>query len=194
MAGIKQASLLTLEAYARARGEWRARVIQHKENRRVHLGEHVTLVFEDELTVRYQIQEMLRAERIFEDAAIAAEIEAYSPLVPDGGNWKATMLIEYPDPVERRAMLAKLVGIERCVWVEAESVARIYAASIDDPPVDRPAKTASVHFLRFDLEHQTIAAIRGGAALSIGVDHPEYSRRVEAGPAIAAALSADLTA
>ena len=104
------------------------------------------------------------------------------------------MLIEYPDPVERRAMLAKLVGIERCVWVEAESVARIYAASIGDPPVDRPAKTASVHFLRFDLEHQTIAAIRGGAALSIGVDHPEYSRCVEAGPAIAAALSADLTA
>src|ERR1700716_4280064 len=119
-------SLLSLEAYARQRGEFRAKVIEHKKRRNVHLGEHVLLQFEDELTIRYQVQEMLRVERIFEDEGIRGELEAYNPLIPDGGNWKATMLIEYPDADERRRMLAKLKGVERAVWVRVQGCERVH--------------------------------------------------------------------
>src|SRR5262245_1342140 len=129
---IHRDSLLSLEAYARQRNEFRAQVIAHKKQRTVHLGEHITLLFEDELTIRYQVQEMLRIERIFEDEGIQHELDAYNPLIPDGGNWKATMLIEYPDADERRRRLAELKGIERQVWVQVGSEARVYAIADED--------------------------------------------------------------
>src|SRR5499426_3883913 len=129
---IKRESLLSLEAYARERNAFRARVIEHKKRRTVHLGEHITLLFEDELTIRYQVQEMLRIERIFEDAGIQHELDAYNPLIPDGGNWKATMFVEYPDADERRRMLARLKGVEGRVWVQAAGQARVYAIADED--------------------------------------------------------------
>src|SRR5687767_15892596 len=132
MAKISRESLLTLEAYARTRNEFRARVIAHKKNRTVHVGEHVTLIFEDELTMRYQIQEMLRAERIFEAEGIQDELDAYNPLVPDGAYWKATMLIEYPEVEERRRMLARLIGVEDRVWVRVEGSRAVYAIADED--------------------------------------------------------------
>src|SRR5882724_9798570 len=129
---ITRHSLLSLEAYARSRKEFRAKVIEHKKRRNVHLGEHVLLQFEDELTIRYQVQEMLRVERIFEEAGIQGELEAYNPLIPDGGNWKATMLLEYPDADERRRMLGRLKGIEQRVWVQVGAAARVYAIADED--------------------------------------------------------------
>jgi hypothetical protein len=189
---IKREELLSLEAYARSRGEIRAQVIAHKKIRTVHLGEHVTLQFEDAVLIRYQIQEMLRIERIFEESGIQGELDAYNPLVPDGANWKATMFVEYPDEAERRRMLARLKGIERRVWVEVGGVARIYAIADEDLERENEEKTSAVHFLRFDLGPQARAALRGGAALTIGVDHPEYSASVAIDPQVRASLAGDL--
>lgn len=195
MPQITRESLLTLEAYAKARPEFRARVMAHKKNRVVHLGAHVTLVFEDELTIRYQIQEMLRAERIFEDDGIAGELEVYNPLVPDGGNWKATMMIEYPDEAERRAMLAKLIGIEDRVWVQVEGCSRVYAIADEDLERATEEKTASVHFLRFELDPAMAAALKKGATLSAGVAHPQYTAAVSPlDAAVTGSLANDLTA
>jgi hypothetical protein len=193
MPQITRESLLTLEAYAKARPEFRARVMEHKKSRTVHVGDHVTLVFESELTMRYQIQEMLRAERIFEDEGIVGELEAYNPLVPDGTNWKATMLIEYPDVEERRVMLAKLIGIERGVWVQVEGRPRIYAVADEDLERETAEKTAAVHFLRFELDAETIAALKQGAAVAIGIDHPQYQRPGRAlDGAVTTSLASDL--
>ena len=192
MPRITRDSLFTLEAYEKARPQFRAKVIAHKKNRVVHLGAHVTLLFEDELTMRYQIQEMLRAERIFEEEGIRDELDAYNPLVPDGSNWKATMMIEYPDEAQRRTMLAKLIGIEDRVWMQVQGHAKIHAIADEDLERETDEKTASVHFLRFELEPAMIAAVKGGAALSAGVDHPEYSALVQVDPAVAASLSSDL--
>lgn len=190
---IKRESLLSLEAYARERNAFRARVIEHKKNRTVHLGEHVTLQFEDELTIRYQIQEMLRIERIFEEDGIQHELEAYNPLVPDGRNWKATMLIEYPDPDERRRMLARLKGIERRVWVQVEGAPRVFAIADEDLERENEEKTSSVHFLRFELDDAMCARVKSGAAVSIGVDHPVYTETLSPLPdEIRAALARDL--
>jgi hypothetical protein len=175
MAQITRDSLMTLEAYSRTRPEFRARVMAHKKHRTVALGGHVTLIFEDELTIRYQIQEMLRVERIFEDEGIQEELDAYNPLVPDGANWKATMMIEYPDVAERTRMLAKLIGIEDRVWVAVEGHPRVHAMADEDLERQNETKTASVHFLRFELETAMVRALKGGAALSMGVDHPAYS-------------------
>ena len=155
-----QESLLSLEAYAKARAEFRERVLAHKKARTVHLGEHVTLLFEDELTVRYQIQEMLRIEKVFEEAGIQDELDAYNPLVPDGTNLKATMLIEYEDPDERIVALARLVGIERRVWIEVAGQPRVHAIADEDLPRETEAKTAAVHFLRFELDPQMVSALR----------------------------------
>ena len=177
MTKITRDSLMTLEAYAKARKEFRARVIEHKKVRNVHLGQHVTLQFEDELTIRYQIQEMLRIERIFEEEGIQSELEAYGPLVPDGGNWKATMMIEYPDVDERRAMLAKLKGVEDRVWVRVEGFERVFPIADEDLDRENDEKTSSVHFLRFELTGPMREALRAGAALAMGVDHEAY--RVE---------------
>ena len=172
---IRRETLLPLETYARERNAFRARVIAHKKDRTVHLGEHVTLLFEDELTIRYQVQEMLRIERIFEEEGIQHELDAYNPLVPDGGNWKATMLIEYPDEAERRRALEKLKGVERRVWVQVEGSARVYAIADEDLERENEEKTSSVHFLRFELDAPARARLKAGAALSIGVDHPAYT-------------------
>ena len=190
---ITRNSLLTLESYARMRNDFRARVLAHKKPRTVHLGEHVTLLFEDELTIRYQVQEMLRIEKTFEDAGIQDELDAYNPLIPDGENWKATMLVEYEDVDERRRMLARLKGIEDRVWVQIEAHPRVYAIADEDLERENDEKTSAVHFLRFEPKPPMIAALRKGAALSIGVDHPEYTATLRAvSQATRAALLADL--
>src|SRR5918992_225618 len=182
---------MPLETYARERASFRAKVLAHKKNRTVHLGEHLTLQFEDELTIRYQVQEMLRIERIFEEDGIQGELDAYNPLIPDGSNWKATMLIEYPDVDERRRMLALLKGIERRVWVEVEGCERVFAIADEDLERETEEKTASVHFLRFELSGAMREALRGGAGVTVGVDHPHYRASSELEPQVRAALAAD---
>jgi hypothetical protein len=194
MPRITRESLMSLESYAKERGAFRARVMAHKKSRTLHLGEHVTLIFEDELTIRYQIQEMLRAERIFEAEGIQEELDAYNPLVPDGGNWKATMLIEYPDVEERARMLARLIGIEDRVWVQVESRPRVYAIADEDLERENAEKTSSVHFLRFEVERAASQALKQGARLAIGIDHPHYRATIEDfDPAVRSSLLADLS-
>jgi hypothetical protein len=183
---------MSLETYARERASFRAKVLAHKQNRTVRLGEHVTLQFEDELTIRYQIQEMLRIERIFEDDGIQGELDAYNPLVPDGSNWKATMLIEYPDVDERRRMLGVLKGIERGVWVAVEGCERVVAIADEDLERENDEKTAAVHFLRFELSAAMRERLRRGAGVVVGVDHPDYRARAELPPEVRGALAADL--
>jgi uncharacterized protein YggL (DUF469 family) len=175
MPAITRESLMTLEAYARNRKEFRAKVLAHKRNRKVHLGEHLTLIFEDELTLRYQIQEMLRIEKIFEETGIQDELNAYNPLVPDGSNWKATMLIEYPDVQQRQVELARLKGIEDKVYVQVHGQAKVYAIADEDLERENEEKTSSVHFLRFELTAAMKQALAGGAELTVGVDHPNYT-------------------
>ena len=193
MAQVTRDSLMTLEAYARARPQFRARVMAHKKNRTLQLGGHVTLLFEDELTIRYQIQEMLRAERVFEDAGVQDELDAYNPLIPDGANWKATLMIEYPEVKERHRMLARLIGIEDRVWVQVEGQARVYAIADEDLDRDNAEKTSAVHFLRFELDPTMVQALKKGAALAVGVDHPAYSAAVGAvDPAVRNSLVNDL--
>ena len=190
---IQRDSLLSLEAYARQRTQFRDQVMEHKKRRTLHLGAHVTLLFEDELTIRYQVQEMLRIERIFEEAGIQHELDAYNPLIPDGGNWKATMLIEYPDADERRRMLAALKGIERRVWVEVEGLPRVHPVADEDLERENEEKTSSVHFLRFELDAQARERLRRGATVRIGVDHPQYKATVTLEPAVRASLASDLS-
>jgi hypothetical protein len=192
MAKIARESLMTLEAYARARKDFRARVIAHKKRRTVHLGEHVTLLFEDELTMRYQVQEMLRIERIFEDEGIEDELAAYNPLVPDGANLKATMLIEYDDADVRKRMLAALKGAEDATWIAVAGMARVMAIADEDMERENDDKTSSVHFLRFELAPPMIAALKAGAALAAGIDHPAYRAEATVSPATRDALVADL--
>lgn len=193
MPRISRDSLLSLEVYARQRNDFRTRVIAHKKNRSVQIGEHITLIFEDELTVRYQIQEMLRIERTFEDAGIAGELEAYNPLVPDGSNWKATMLIEYPDPQQRQHWLARLIGIEARVWVQVGGQPKVFAIADEDLERENAAKTSAVHFLRFELADAMKQALRGGAEVSVGVDHEAYSAALSPLPGnVRASLIGDL--
>ena len=189
---IERHSLLSLEAYARERPSFRAKVIEHKKQRTVALGEHVTLLFEDELLVRYQIQEMLRIERIFEEEGIRHELETYSPLVPDGANWKATMFVEFPDVEERRRMLERLKGIERRTWVQVEGLERIYAIADEDLERENAEKTSAVHFLRFELPPVFRERVRSGAPLILGVDHPHYQATCEASAEQRASLAQDL--
>jgi len=182
MAAVTRESLMSLEEYAVQRADFRARVIDHKQNREVHLGEHVTLMFEDELTMRYQIQEMLRAERIFEEQGIVDELDAYNPLIPDGSNWKVTMLIEYTDEAERRKALARLIGIEDKVWVQAADQPRVYAIADEDLDRETEDKTSAVHFLRFELDDAMKDALKRGLSLAMGVDHPQYDNTIEQVP------------
>src|SRR5258706_8358531 len=179
MARITRDSLMTLEAYARERNDFRAKVILHKKNRSIHLGDHVTLLFEDELTIRYQVQEMLRVEKIFEEAGIEEELEAYNPLVPDGRNFKATMLIEYEDVDERRDALARLKGIEDRTWVQVAGHDRVFAIADEDLERETDEKTSSVHFLRFELTVAMADALKRGAGLAVGTDHPAYTAAVD---------------
>ena len=185
-------SLMTLEAYAKARNDFRAKVLAHKKPRTVHLGGHVTLIFEDELTVRYQVQEMLRVERIFEEQGIRDELEAYNPLIPDGSNWKATMLIEYPDPHERKRELARLIGVEDRMFVEVEGHERVYAIADEDLDRENDEKTSSVHFLRFELTRAARDAVRAGASVKLGCDHANYPAHVTIAAETLASLAGDL--
>jgi hypothetical protein len=194
MPKITRDSLMTLEAYARARNEFRSRVIEHKKTRTLPLGGNVTLIFEDELTMRYQVQEMLRVEKIFEEAGIQDEIDAYNPMIPDGGNWKATMMIEYPDVEERQRMLAKLVGIEDRVWVRVAGFAPVHAIADEDLDRSTDEKTSAVHFLRFELDANMRQALKAGATVAAGVDHAQYRATVDPlPPATVAALLQDLS-
>jgi hypothetical protein len=192
MATITRDSLMTLERYAKERPQFRARVMEHKKNRTVALGEHVVLIFEDELTIRYQIQEMLRVERIFEEEEIQGELDAYTPLIPDGANWKATMMIEYPDVEERRRMLARLIGIEDRVWVQVAGHDRVCAIADEDLERETAEKTSSVHFLRFELAPAMVSALRAGAAVTMGIDHPAYSVSADVAQAVRDSLTGDL--
>lgn len=179
MPRIARESLLTLEAYARERKSFRARVLAHKKPRTVALGAHLTLLFEDELTVRYQIQEMLRTERTFEEAGIQDELDVYNPLVPDGQNWKAHLFVEYEDVEERKQALARLRGIEDRVWVQVAGQPRVFALADEDLERENAEKTSAVHVVRFELTPAMIAALKSGAGLATGVDHPQYAATLD---------------
>ena len=185
-------SLLSLEAYAKWRKAHKPEVIAHRKLRSVALGEHITVQFESELTMRYQIQEMLRIEKIFEEEGIQDEIDAYAPLVPDGGNWKATMLIEYPEVNERKRELARLIGVEDRMFVEVEGHARVYAIADEDLERENEEKTSSVHFLRFEFDGAMRDAIKAGAAVKLGCDHTHYPAHVAIGAETLASLAGDL--
>ena len=189
---ITRDSLLTLEAYAKVRNAKRAEVIAHRKLRTVRLGEHLSVQFEDEATIRRQIQEMLHIEKIFDEDGIQAEIDAYAPLVPDGTNWKATMLIEYPDPNERKRELARLIGVEDRVFVEVEGHARVYAVADEDLDRENDEKTSAVHFLRFELPEAARDAVRAGASVRLGCDHTHYPAHTEIAPETLTSLAGDL--
>ena len=182
MPAITRESLMTLENYAKVRKEFRANVMAHKKNRTVQLGGNVTLLFEDEMTMRYQIQEMLRAERMFEEAGIQDELDAYNPLIPDGSNWKATMMIEYPELEERRVALSRMIGIEDRVWVQVEGCPKVYAIADEDLERENDEKTSSVHFLRFELDAAMKRALSAGANIRMGADHPNYQSTIDPVP------------
>ena len=183
---------MSLETYARERPQFRAKVMAHKKDRTVALGDHVTLLFEDELTIRYQVQEMLRVERIFEEAGIRDELDAYNPLIPDGRNLKATLMVEFPDPEERKRKLHDLIGIEDKAWLQVDAQERVWAIADEDLDRENDDKTSSVHFLRFELTKGMADAMKRGASLSIGIDHPQYAVSLEAGPAVRDSLARDL--
>ena len=174
MPALSRADLWSLEEYAERRPGFRQQVMAHKKNRQVPLGEHARLYFEDALTIKYQIQEMLRIEKVFEAAGINEELESYNPLIPDGHNWKATLMVEYPDPAERAQRLAQLIGIEDKVWLQVEDCDRVYPIADEDISRENEVKTSSVHFLRFELTPVMMAAVANGAGIFAGVDHPAY--------------------
>lgn len=193
MPSLSRADLWSLEEYAQERPAFRARVIAHKKTRQLALGEHARLYFEDALTIKYQIQEMLRIEKVFEADGINEELEAYNPLIPDGHNWKATFMIEYADPAERARQLAEMIGIEDKVWLQVGNCARVYPIADEDLERDNDVKTSSVHFLRFELSADMITAAHNGEPIRAGIEHPAYP--IETGPideAIRQSLVADL--
>jgi hypothetical protein len=189
---ITRDSLMTLEAYSKYRKAHKGDVIAHRKLRSVQLGDHITLQFESELTIRYQIQEMLRIEKIFEEEGIEQEIEAYVPLMPDGTDWKATMMIEYPDVNERKRELARLIGVEDRMFVEVEGHERVYAIADEDLDRENDEKTSAVHFVRFELTPGMIAAIKAGAGVKVGCDHRNYPAHVTIAPETLASLAGDL--
>lgn len=193
MKKLDPTELLSLERYSRERVDFRARVMAHKKNRQVTVGPNTMWLFEDRLTVQYQVQEMLRTERIFEAEGIVEELAAYNPLIPDGSNWKATFLIEYTDPEIRRVQLEKLKGIEDRCWVQVAGCEKLFAIADEDLERENETKTSAVHFLRFELSSEMVAKLKGGAALSIGIDHPNYRHQLApAGDNVRSALVADL--
>ena len=192
-ARLVPSDLMSLEQYARGRAEFRGRVLAHKRDRTQQCGPNATLCFEDRLTVQYQVQEMLRIERIFEPEGIQDELDAYNPLIPDGANWKATLLVEYPDVEERRTALARLRGIEDRCWVQVAGHPRVYAIADEDLERENDEKTSAVHFLRFELLPAMAAAAKAGAAISVGIDHEHYRHAIDPLPeASRASLAADL--
>ena len=185
-------NLMGLEAYSKFRKIHKAQVLAHRQMRSVHLGDHITLQFESETTIRYQIQEMLRIEKIFEEEGIQQEIDAYAPLVPEGSNWKATMLIEYPDVNERKRELARLIGVEDRMFIEVEGHARVYAIADEDLERENDEKTSAVHFVRFEFSDATKAAIKAGAAVKLGCDHTNYPAHTQISAEALASLAGDL--
>ena len=187
-------NLMSLEAYSKYRKTNKPDILAHRKLRSVHLGENMTLQFESEMTVRYQIQEMLRIEKIFEEDGIVQEIDVYAPLVPDGSNWKATMLIEYPDENERRRELARLIGVEDRMFIEVEGHARVYAIADEDLDRENDEKTSAVHFVRFELDAAMRKAVLAGAGVKLGCDHTNYPAHINIAPETLASLAADLKA
>ena len=186
--------LFSLERYARERPAFRTRVLAHKRDRQLAVGPHVTWLFEDRLTIQYQVQEMLRAERIFEPEGIAEELESYNPMIPDGSNWKVTLLIEYPNESERREKLTQLKGIEDRCWVQVAGQERVFAIADEDLERENDEKTSAVHFLRFELAPGMVSALRGGAELAVGIDHPQYNQAIQpVRAAVRTSLLADLS-
>ncbi len=193
MQKLAVSDLMSLERYSRERPDFRTRVFAHKRNRQLNVGPHTMWLFEDRLTVQYQVQEMLRTERIFEAEGIAEELAAYNPLIPDGSNWKVTFLIEYTDPEVRRVQLEKLRGVEDRCWVQVSGFERVFAIADEDMERENEVKTSAVHFLRFELSEAMSAKLKGGAALSVGIDHPEYQHQISPAPDnVRASLIADL--
>ena len=192
MGKLTRDNLYSLEKYAAVRPEFRDKVMEHKANRRLAIGPHATLYFEDRLTMQYQVQEMLRLERIFEQEGIQQELDVYNPLIPDGSNWKATFMVEYEDVDERRAALARLIGIEKTVWIQVAGCAKVYAICNEDLDRETEDKTAAVHFMRFELTPEMVAAVKAGASIRAGIDHPGYRQEVELSQQIRASLAGDL--
>ena len=193
MSKLKREDLYSLEQYAALRPQFRAQVMQHKKNRQVGIGPHAILSFEDHLTMQYQVQEILRVERIFEADGIEEEIAAYNPLIPDGGNWKATLLLEYPDVDERQRALAQLKGIEDRAWVRVADFEPVWAIADEDIERENETKTSAVHFLRFELAPAMVAAVKRGAAVSMGIDHPNYRHEVTVPASVRDSLADDLS-
>ena len=192
MAHLTRNDLYSLEKYEEIRPAFRAEVIAHKKHRRVPLGDHAALYFESALTMQYQVQEMLRIERIFEATGIQEELDVYNPLIPDGNNWKATFMLEYPSEAERRQALAQLVGIEERIWVQVAGHDRVFAIANEDLPRSTADKTASVHFLRFDLDDAMVAAAKGGARITAGISHPRYEATANLPEDVRSSLAGDL--
>jgi hypothetical protein len=184
--------LFSLEQYARQRPEFRAKVMAHKKNRQVPVGPNATLYFEDRLTMQYQVQEMLRLERMFEPELIQDELDVYNPLIPDGSNWKATFMVEFPDENERKAQLARLIGIEKAIYVQVTDFARVTPVANEDLDRATEEKTSAVHFLRFELTPEMCQAVKNGAAIRAGIDHPNYQAEITLAPAVRDSLAADL--
>ena len=184
--------LFSLEQYARNRQEFRAKVMAHKDERRVALGENANLYFEDALTIQYQVQEMLRLERIFEPEKIQEELDSYNPLIPNGSNWKATFMLEYPEEAERKVALGKLMGIDEAVWMQVGELAKVRPIANEDLERDTAEKTAAVHFMRFELTPEMVAAAKTGAAIHAGIDHANYQVTIEVPQAARASLALDL--
>lgn len=191
-AKLRREDLFSLEKYAEVRNSFRAKVMEHKQNRQIQVGPHARLYFEDKLTVQYQVQEMLRVERIFEAPGIEEELNAYNPLIPDGANWKATFMLEYDDIKERTVALTRLIGIEDRVWVAVGENPKVFAIADEDLERANETKTSSVHFVRFELTPAMIAAAKQGATIRIGIDHPQYRHEVVPTASARAALAADL--
>ena len=193
MQKLSREDLYSLEEYSAMRAEFRKKLIEHKKNRVLRLGEHATLHFEDRLLMQYQIQEMLRAEKIFEAAGIQEELDAYNPLIPDGCNWKATFMLEYDDENIRKQRLAELIGIEKKVWVAVEGFEKVYPICNEDLERETEEKTSSVHFMRFELTDEMVAAAKTNAEISAGVDHEKYNVTIDAlAENVRASLAADL--
>lgn len=193
MQKLTQSDLMSLEQYAKQRKEFRSKVIEHKKTRQVHLGEHACLYFEDRLTMQYQIQEMLRIEKIFEEDGILDELNAYNPLIPDGSNLKATFMIEYDDEGERKQALARMVGIEDKVWIQVDGFDKVFAIADEDLERENADKTSSVHFLRFEFSPEMVSAAKAGADMNAGIEHPAYQASMLLASPVRDALTADFT-
>lgn len=192
MTQLARQDLFSLEEYSNIRPEFRAKVMAHKKNRRLAIGDHAALYFEDALTMQYQVQEMLRIERIFEADGIQDELDVYNPLIPDGSNWKATFMVEYSDVEQRKAALARLIGIETKVWMQVAGCAKVYPISNEDLERETAEKTSSVHFMRFELTSEMVSAAKNGADIRAGIEHPEYLHEVEIPDSIRVSLVQDL--